>query len=35
MRKILLVKMSSMGDLVHNLPLVSDLLAHVPDAQID
>lgn len=35
MLKILLVKMSSMGDLVHNLPLVSDLLAHAPDAQID
>ena len=35
MRKILLVKMSSMGDLVHNLPLVSDILAHDPDAQID
>ena len=35
MRKILLVKMSSMGDLVHNLPLVSDILAHDPEAQID
>ena len=35
MLKILLVKMSSMGDLVHNLPLVSDLLAYAPDAQID
>lgn len=35
MLKILLVKMSSMGDLVHNLPLVSDLLACAPDAQID
>lgn len=35
MRKILLIKMSSMGDLVHNLPLVSDILAHDPQAQID
>lgn len=35
MLKVLLVKMSSMGDLVHNLPLVSDILAHAPDAQID
>lgn len=35
MLKVLLVKMSSMGDLVHNLPLVSDILAHHPDAVID
>ena len=35
MLKVLLVKMSSMGDLVHNLPLVSDILAHDPAAQID
>lgn len=35
MLKVLLVKMSSMGDLVHNLPLVSDILAHHPDARID
>lgn len=35
MLKVLLVKMSSMGDLVHNLPLVSDIRAHFPDAQID
>jgi len=35
MLKVLLVKMSSMGDLVHNLPLVSDIRQHFPDAQID
>lgn len=35
MLKVLLVKMSSMGDLVHNLPLVSDIRAHFPDAHID
>jgi len=33
--QILLVKMSSMGDLVHNCPVVTDILAHYPDAQID
>lgn len=33
--RILLVKMSSMGDLVHNLPVVSDIVAHFPEAQID
>ena len=35
MLKVLLIKMSSMGDLVHNLPLVSDIRAHYPDALID
>ncbi|AXS81168.1 lipopolysaccharide heptosyltransferase I [Dechloromonas sp. HYN0024] len=35
MLKVLLIKMSSMGDLVHNLPLVSDIRAHFPDARID
>lgn len=34
MLKILLVKTSSMGDVVHNLPMVSDLRRHFPDAQI-
>ncbi|MES2771130.1 MAG: lipopolysaccharide heptosyltransferase I [Pseudomonadota bacterium] len=33
--KILLIKMSSMGDLVHNCPLVSDIQRHLPHAQID
>jgi len=35
MRRILLVKTSSLGDVVHNLPVVSDLQAHFPEAQID
>ena len=35
MLKILLVKMSSMGDLIHNLPVVSDLKRCYPDALID
>lgn len=33
--QILLIKMSSMGDLVHNCPVVTDILSHFPDAQID
>lgn len=33
--RILIVKTSSMGDLVHALPLVSDLAAHLPGARID
>ena len=32
---ILVVKMSSMGDIVHAQPLVADVLAHDPDARID
>jgi len=35
MPKILLIKTSSMGDVIHNLPVVSDIRAHVPDAHID
>lgn len=35
MPRILLVKTSSMGDLVHTQPLISDILAHYPDAIID
>lgn len=35
MPRILLVKTSSLGDLVHNLPVVSDIRCHVPDADID
>lgn len=34
-KRILLVKTSSLGDVVHNLPVVSDLRRHFPDAQID
>ena len=33
--KILLVKLSSMGDVLHNLPIVWDLRARLPEAQID
>ena len=33
--KILLVKMSSMGDIFHTFPAISDLKAHYPDAIVD
>lgn len=33
--KILLVRVSSLGDVLHNMPVVADLLLHFPDAQID
>jgi len=33
--KILIVRVSSLGDVVHNMPMVSDLRRHFPDAQID
>lgn len=33
--KVLVVKMSSMGDVVHAQPVVADLLAHAPGATID
>ena len=32
--KILIVRVSSLGDVVHNMPMVADLRRH-PDAQID
>ncbi len=32
--RILFVKLSSLGDVVHHLPAVSDLLAHRPDATV-
>lgn len=35
MRSVLLVKTSSLGDVIHNLPVVSDLLRHWPDLRID
>lgn len=35
MPRILIVKMSSMGDVVHAQPLATDLKAHCPDARID
>jgi heptosyltransferase-1 len=33
--RILLVKTSSLGDVIHNLPVVSDLHLSLPEAQID
>ena len=33
--KILLVKLSSLGDVVHTLPVVQDIMAALPDAKID
>ena len=33
--KILVVKLSSLGDVLHNLPIVWDLRARYPEAQID
>lgn len=35
MTGILLVKTSSMGDVIHNLPVVSDIRTRIPDAAID
>jgi heptosyltransferase-1 len=34
-KKILIVRTSSLGDLVHMLPAISDVARHVPGAQID
>ena len=33
--RILLVKTSSLGDVIHNLPVVADIRDHFPNAQID
>ena len=33
--KILLVKLSSLGDVLHNLPIVWDLRTRLPNAQVD
>ncbi|QJE00616.1 lipopolysaccharide heptosyltransferase I [Massilia forsythiae] len=33
--KILLVRVSSLGDVLHNLPMVADILRHDPAAQVD
>src|SRR3989338_3093668 len=35
MPKILLVKTSSMGDVIHNLHVVNDISSHFPEAEID
>jgi heptosyltransferase-1 len=33
--RILLIKTSSLGDVLHNLPVVTDIGKHIPDASID
>jgi heptosyltransferase-1 len=33
--KILIVRVSSLGDVVHNMPMVADICRHFPGAQID
>lgn len=33
--KILLVKLTSLGDIIHNLPIIWDIRHHYPDVQID
>lgn len=35
MLKLLIVKTSSLGDIVHNLPIIADIRAHYPDIEID
>jgi heptosyltransferase-1 len=35
MPRILLIKMSSLGDVVHNMPVATDIRRQVPDAKID
>src|SRR5579864_3831407 len=35
MQRILLVKTTSLGDVIHCLPAVSDLAAHFPQAEVD
>ena len=35
MQKILIVRVSSLGDVVHNMPAIADIRRRLPDAQID
>lgn len=35
MKRILIVKTTSMGDVIHALPVIQDILLHFPQAQID
>lgn len=35
MPRLLIVKTSSLGDVIHNLPILADIRAHVPDMQFD
>jgi len=34
MLKLLIVKTSSLGDVIHNLPIINDILKHCPDVEI-
>jgi heptosyltransferase-1 len=33
--RLLIIKTSSLGDVIHNLPAISDMVVHVPGAEID
>ncbi len=33
--RVLIIKTTSLGDVVHNLPIIADIKQHVPNAQID
>jgi heptosyltransferase I len=33
--RLLIIKTSSLGDVIHNLPVISDIVAHEPGAEID
>jgi heptosyltransferase-1 len=35
MPRLLLIKTSSLGDIIHNLPAITDIRAHFPDMEID
>ena len=35
MKRILLVKTSSLGDVIHNLPIIHDIRHHIADIEID
>mgnify|MGYP000993564381 CR=1 FL=1 len=35
MPRLLIVKTSSLGDVIHNLPVIVDVRAHFPDMQFD
>lgn len=35
MLKLLIVKTSSLGDVIHNLPIIHDICSHYPDVEID
>ncbi|PKO50989.1 MAG: lipopolysaccharide heptosyltransferase 1, partial [Betaproteobacteria bacterium HGW-Betaproteobacteria-2] len=35
MPRLLIVKTTSLGDVIHNLPVINDIRAHHPDMAID